>query len=384
MRAQKPLNGHKLTFWDVHTLPDGNFVDAFNEQSETYQQAALGSGPWKLEPAELLVLRNKIIAGKRTLKEVFGSPLYGIKTGLNEAFVIDQSIKDKICLRDSSSAELLVPLLQGTDIQRWHPDFQGTWLIYIPKNKIDIDRYPAIRDWLLPFKDRLESRATKQEWFELQQAQEAYFKYLSHPKIFYAHFNRGYFCRLDDMYACNDKGYFIPTKSDFLLALLTSKVIWFILSNLAPQVIGGSREVRVQYVETLPIPCASPADEVTLGELAKAAQTAAKKRYQLQQEISRRIPDLAADPASVKLSTALKEWWTLPDFSAFQREVKKGLKAEIPLRERNEWENWITTSRAEIHALTAEIARLEAEINAKVYVLFDMTQDEIALLEANV
>ena len=74
----------------------------------------------------------------------------------------------------------------------------------------------------------------------------------------------------------------------------------------------------------------------------------------------------------------------LPDFAAFQREVQKTLKAKIPLQERNEWENWITTTRAEIHALTAEIARLEAEINAKVYALFNLTPDEIALLEANV
>ena len=37
-----------------------------------------------------------------------------------------------------------------------------------------------------------------------------------------------------------------------------------------------------------------------------------------------------------------------------------------------------------VEPLTAEIARLEAEINAKVYALFDLTPDEITLLEANV
>jgi hypothetical protein len=142
--------------------------------------------------------------------------------------------------------------------------------------------------------------------------------------------------------------------------------------------------VRVQYVETLPIPSASPVDEAALGECAKAAQLAAKERYRLQQEIARRIPDLAADPANARLTTKLKEWWTLPDFAAFQKEVEKALKAKIPLQERNEWDSWITTSRAEINALTAEVAQLEAEINAKVYALFDLTSDEIALLEANV
>ena len=45
------------------------------------------------------------------------------------------------------------------------------------------DEYPAIRDWLLPFKDDLEKRATKQEWWELQQAQLAYQPKFGMPKI---------------------------------------------------------------------------------------------------------------------------------------------------------------------------------------------------------
>jgi len=149
---------------------------------------------------------------------------------------------------------------------------------------------------------------------------------------------------------------------------------------------GGEWRLRLfsQYIEAIPIPTASDAQKNELGALADAAQAAAEKRYKLQQSITRRIPDLAADPASAKLSTALKEWWTLPDFAAFQREVKKALKAEIPLKERSEWEDWITTTRAEINELSAEISRLEAEINAKVYKLFDLTPDEIRLLEANI
>ena len=38
---------------------------------------------------------------------------------------------------------------------------------------------------------------------------------------------------------CNDKGYIITTGERFLLALLISNPLWFILSNIAPQVIGG-------------------------------------------------------------------------------------------------------------------------------------------------
>lgn len=142
-------------------------------------------------------------------------------------------------------------------------------------------------------------------------------------------------------------------------------------------------ELRVQYVETVPIPPTTSDQKAELAALAADAQAAAEKRYALQQEITRRIPDLAQGPPA-KLTERLKAWWDLPDFAAFQTEVRKALKADIPLKERNEWESWIGANRARIHALTAEIARIEREINAKVYALFDLTPEEIALLEANV
>jgi type I restriction-modification system DNA methylase subunit len=383
-RRAPPGKNHELRFWAIDELPKENFEAAFEEHAHLYPQRALVGGVWELEDLSLRAIREKIKSGKPTLKEVYGSPLYGIKTGLNEAFVVDEKTKEKLCTEDPRSSDLLKPFLEGKDIKRWRSESRNMWLIYIAKNRIKIDDYPAIRDWLLPFKSKLERRATKQEWFELQQAQEAYFPSFKKPKIFYAHFNRRYFFRSEKQEFCNDKGYIIPTGDWFLLALFVSNPIWFILSNLAPQVIGGSREVRSQYVETLPIPTASDEQKAELAGLAEAAQTAAEKRYALQREITRRIPDLANSGGMLRLTERLKAWWELPDFAAFQSEVKRALKGNIPLKERNAWESWITENRAQIHALTAEITRLEREINRRAYALFDLTSEEIALLEASV
>jgi hypothetical protein len=366
-------------------MPADSFADAFESAAKPFPQAELGRGSWQLEDEALRALRAKIIAGKPTLKDVYGSPLYGIKTGLNEAFVIDTPTKEKLCAADPRSAELLKPWLEGKDLKRWHAEPRGLWIIYIPKNRVRIDDYPAIRDWLLPFKEKLEKRATKQEWFELQQAQEAFAPAMTADKIGYIDMAMSpsfSVQRNGEFYA--NTAYFIPTSDLFLLGLLNTSISWFIWSGFAAMARGGVRRLFTQHVEQTPIPVASRQERDEIGALAGAAQAAAEKRYKLQQSITRRIPDLAADPASAKLSTALKEWWTLPDFAAFQREVKKALKAEIPLKERSEWEDWITTTRAEINELSAEISRLEAEINAKVYKLFDLTPDEIRLLEANI
>lgn len=80
--------------------------------------------------------------------------------------------------------------------------------------------------------------------------------------------------------------------------------------------------------------------------------------------------------------TAYQEWWTLPDFAAFRAEVKKVFKTDIPLADRSDWEDWINRDRAEIARLTAEIAQAEAKIDSIVYDLFDLNEDEIALLKA--
>jgi len=156
------------------------------------------------------------------------------------------------------------------------------------------------------------------------------------------------------------------------------------ITSYVPNLRGGFVQINAAYINPLPIPSATDEQKAALGDLAQTAQKAAEKRYDLQQSITRRIPDLAADPASTKFSTKLKNWWELADFAAFQKEVKKSLKSEIPLKERNEWESWISETRDTINALSATIKTTEDEINKQVYALFDLTPDEIKLLEANV
>jgi type I restriction-modification system DNA methylase subunit len=376
---------HEINFWTVDELPQSNFRATYKKKAQIYPQRHLDGQSWELEDPRLKALRDKIRAGKLTLKEVYGSPLRGIVTGLNEAFVIDNPTKERLCAEDPKSAELLKPFLEGKDIKKWRTEPRGLWLIYIPKNKIDIDDFPAIRDWLLPFKDRLEKRATKQEWFELQQAQEAYSPHFAAPKISYPHFNSSPNFSAETSGAfSNDKSYLISTSEKFLIAFLNCRVAWFVISNLSPAVRGGYNELRVQYIEQIPIPPTSDAQKQQLATLAERCQSAAQQRYALQQGVRRRIPDLCPPEQDAKLNNKLKDWWSLPDFAAFRAEVKKQFKADIPLSERSDWEDWLNRDRAEIKRLTAEIEQAEAEINQLVYALFDLTPDEIELLEANI
>ena len=375
---------HDLQFWNVDELPASNFRATFRALAGPYPQPALTAESWELESPALRELRAKMRNGKQTLKEVYGSPLRGVVTGLNAAFVIDTQTKERLCAEDPKSVELLKPFLEGKDLKRWRAEPRGLWIIYIPKNRIAIDDYPAIRDWLLPFKEKLEKRATKQEWFELQQPQEAYSEHFEGVKIVYGEFSPENLFSVDTNNFINNKCYFIPEKTPWLLAFLNSKIFWLCVTGESVPVRGGFYQMHSQFVERAPIPAATDKQKAALAIFAKACQTHAEARYALQEGLRRRIPDLCPSERDTKLNTKLKEWWLLPDFASFRAEVKKCFKAEIPLSERTDWEDWITRDKAEIHRLSGEIAKLEAEINKQVYALFNLTDDEITLLEANI
>lgn len=373
MKRGSAPKGHDLRFWQLDALPETNFQAAWEKAAGPYPQAALGAGSWELESTALRTLRDKIRTGKKTLKDVYGSPLYGIKTGLNAAFVIDSTTKDRLCAQDPRSAELLKPLLKGGDLARWHIQPEGWWIIYVPKGRIDIGDYPAIRDWLLPFREALEARATKQAWFELQQDQLGYVAGFEEEGICFPDMSQG------PKFSMAPAGYLYETttfkiNADFtLLALLNSRLFWFCLRGEANALRGGEWRLRLkrQYIEPLPIPQSSDDARAELAHVAKKISALAKERLTLQTALTRRIPDLCPPGRDPKLTTRLQEWWTLPDFAAFRAEVKKVFKADIPLAERSAWEDWITRDRAEIARLSAEIAKAEAEIDNIVYGLFD-------------
>src|SRR5665213_1057841 len=57
------------------------------------------------------------------------------------------------------------------------------------------------------------------------------------------------------------------------------------------------------------------------------------------------------------------------------------VKIEIPVADRDGWECYFNARKAEVEALSRRIADAEAEINDRVYRLFGLDHDEIALIE---
>ena len=383
LRKGKVQDGGVLSFLKIDGDLPKDLDTEFSANARAMPRARLGAGSWQFEDEPLARLRDKIVDGRKTLGEVYGAPMRGIVTGLNEAFVVDQTTRDRLVAQDPKSADLLVPFLRGENVKRWRIEPEGLFLINTPRGKVDIDAYPAVRDRLLPFRAELERRATKQEWFELQQAQLAYHERLKAPKIVWPHFQleRSFTSELSAFFL-NNKCFFLPSDDDALLALLNSACVWFQLVSLARLKRGGYIEAEAQYVERLALPKPSKSQRGNLARLGLACTDAANRRFAIQSVVRHRIRTDLAPRDSARLSRKLEDWWTL-DFAAFRAEAKRALHADIPVKERGEWEAYLGKHSAEVRALDAEIEKAEREIDAIVYRLFDLTADEIALLEAS-
>ncbi|GAB6010178.1 TaqI-like C-terminal specificity domain-containing protein, partial [Dysgonomonas reticulitermitis] len=130
---------------------------------------------------------------------------YGIKTGFNEAFIIDGKTKDELITKSSKNAEIIRPILRGRDIKRYGYEFADLWLIYIPwhfplhKDSIIsgasekaeqefLKEYPDIYNHLLKYKKELSGRnraetGIRYEWYALQRWGANYMDDFSKQKI---------------------------------------------------------------------------------------------------------------------------------------------------------------------------------------------------------
>ena len=230
----------------------------------------LSANAYTLQAPEILALKKKI--------EQIGTPLkdwdirinYGIKTGFNEAFIINTAKRDELITQDPKSTEIIKPILRGRDIKAYQHHWAGLWLIAtFPVLKINIDHYPAIKNHLLSFsKDRLEQagkrlpdgkksrKKTGNKWFETQD-QIGYYEEFAKEKIVYNDItNKLSFSLSEAGEYFNNTVYFVANNNDILfqLAVLNSNLIDWYYKQISVQLGAGTVRMFSIYVEQLPIP----------------------------------------------------------------------------------------------------------------------------------
>lgn len=241
-----------------------------------------------LSPIEQSI-KAKIEAVGIPLKQWDISINYGIKTGLNDAFIVDGQKKDELIAADPKSAEIIRPILRGRDIKRYSYEHADLWLIStFPSRHYDIEDFPAVKEHLLSFGiQRLEQtgakhivdgvevkarKKTSNKWFETQDS-ISYWDDFSKQKIVW-----GNLC-LDAQYAMAKPGMFINAPSPmivpgewYLLAILNSRLADWYIRGLGVTRNGGYFEYKPMFVSKLPVPELTPPQQELLGNLAKSVQ----------------------------------------------------------------------------------------------------------------
>jgi len=394
-----PMTGGFRSLFIAGKVPESLDV-ALDEEGTDCAPSALEQSEWTFQAVEQTRLFQKIMTAGNPLGEVVNRKIYyGIKTGLNEAFIIDQQMRDRLVAGDSGCAPVLKKMLRGEDLRPWYQEDEGRWLIALPcgwtrrtfgEGLSEDDawqqlarRHPSLATHLLPFAAAAQARWDKGDyWWELRSCD--YYDAFDQQKIFWPDIAKLPRFSIGDVGVyIGNTGYLIPNPEPVLLGLLQSRILWFAISQICQplRLRAGLWQYRILplFVTRLPIPVAPPADRKAISALAMTITERARERYALHQRVRHRLLTDLGTPGA-KPSTKLTAWWTL-DFPALRAEVKKVFKRDIPLADRDDWESWHAARRADHARLMDDIVRLETELNARVYALFGLTAEEIAIIE---
>ena len=251
-----------------------SFVDIFKTRAFSMQQRYLTPDGWQLDKSDVFELMQKMRSAGKPLEEyVDGKFYYGIKTGFNEAFVINRLTRDRLIEDDHNCEEIIKPFLRGRDVKRWKLNPQDLWLIFTRRG-IDIEKYPSIKSHLEQYQTKLEPKPANwiskhdkkwegrksgsYKWYEIQD-NIAYWKEFDKPKILIpAITNKVNYAYDDSGYFGNDKtNICVSEKAVYLLGVLNSSLAWWFIQQIASSKQNGYYEFKPMYVSQIPIPAAT-------------------------------------------------------------------------------------------------------------------------------
>lgn len=212
-------------------------------------------------------IKEKIESTGTPLKNWDISINYGIKTGYNKAFIIDNEKRNEILKNCSDSSErektakLIRPILRGRDIKRYEYTFSGLWLINVHNGikaqnlpPINIEDYPAIKDYLDNYYPQLAKRADKGDTpYNLRNC--VYMNDFLQPKIVWGNLClSAQFTIAEGDYYINAPSTFIAPGNKYILAVLNSKLGDWYIRQLGVTRNGGYFEYTPMVVQQLPVP----------------------------------------------------------------------------------------------------------------------------------
>jgi hypothetical protein len=225
---------------------------------------------WSIHDSSTTDIKEKNIAKGKLLKYWDFTASYGIKTGLNEAFIINETTRNILLNQDPKNEEIIKPFIRGRDVERYGITFSKVWLINShngvkEKNIMPIDlpnEYPFIYKYLLLFRPLAEARTDKgDQWYNLRNC--AYLEEFEREKLIWAETMRVHktgnrnFPRFgyDNSGIYTDKTTFIGYGPNlkYLLGFFNSKIGKWLIKEYVTKLDTGGFMMQKIFMDSIPI-----------------------------------------------------------------------------------------------------------------------------------
>ncbi|CAD5942364.1 class I SAM-dependent DNA methyltransferase [Planktothrix agardhii] len=267
LNASKQRNNTNFISAAVKTLNYHNGFSSYIESiSNPITVESLNDETWVISSGSdqnlLSTLKNKCVS---LAEYIDGEAFRGVLTGLTEAFVINNETHKELITIDNQSSEIIFPFVLGRNIKPYSIPEIESYLIKIEKGFTNSVRrsqdawtwfssnYPAISNYLSVFKDKAQKRTDKGDyWWELRACD--YYQEFEKPKIMYQIFQvKPCFIYDDQGLYCNNSMWIISKEDKVLLAILNSKMGWWLISKYCTAIQNGYQLIW-KYFGQIPIP----------------------------------------------------------------------------------------------------------------------------------
>jgi SAM-dependent methyltransferase len=403
---ESPGGEMRLFKWLTSGRPPENLSEVIST-APTVCAERFNAEAWELEPDDVIRLREKLSARGTSLSNYSNTSIYrGVLSGLTEAYVINQITRDKLVTADPSCEKFIRPFVQGTNLRPWYVEDSQEYLIALRSSanfqwpwsdmgenaeQVFKETHPSVFEHLNQFRAAAIKRTDQgRYWWELRSCD--YWNAFDEPKIVWPDISKLPRFSIDNAgLNMGNTGYFIPTTDYFLLGVMSSWASWFFISKTSqPLRLRGDRwqyRLFTQSTANIPIPAASEEERKAIAELARKCTELGSERNQTQVKVQRRLMQAFGEHSEKPLNQKAAAWWE-QSLSDLGEALKTSFKLKTnPLKNprlADEWEPYLAEKNAEQIRLSTELQAAEAELNERVYRLFDLTPEEIELLKKEV
>ncbi len=365
-------------------------------QSEIFKR--LGSWSTGSVNNKLFSIIRKIEDENKKLAEVIDKPQVGIKTGSNTSYIINKEQVPELI----KNSVLLKEYLVGREVKKYNPIDTANSIVF-PYEQLEdqalalienFDDHNEVLSFLEKNKDKLSNRAIidkgiekgTKKWYEYQQIKldfPFHNEYIVYPDISSTvNFTIAKNVLID--MTC----FGLPTNSKSILGILNSKLIEAYLNSVCVKARGGYLRLKSQYILNIPLP-----ENYESQNLSNAVESILEI-YSSFNNQTINFKSFIISQNNISINKKLKNWHELT-FAEFIKELNKAIYSDNRQRRKDgveelskltkkdefEWMELFEENKKKAVALQQQITQTEKEIDQMVYELYDLTDEEIAIIE---